>query len=54
MSPPERFQHNHLLGIDPLSAEDLQQVLDLAERFLEINERPIKKVPTLRGKTVSP
>src|SRR3569832_2056406 len=46
------FPHKHLLSIEALSAEDLTTVLDLGDRFLEINERPIKKVPTLRGKTV--
>src|SRR5881275_1555549 len=46
------FGHRHLLGIEALSAHDLTTLLDLGERFLEIAERPIKKVPTLRGKTV--
>src|SRR6187402_631180 len=46
------FAHRHLLGIEPLAAADLETMLDLAERFLEIANRPIKKVPTLRGKTV--
>src|SRR5688572_23587552 len=46
------FGQRHLLGIETLSAEQLTTVLDLGERFLEIAERPIKKVPTLRGKTV--
>jgi aspartate carbamoyltransferase catalytic subunit len=46
------FAHRHLLGIADLTAEEITQVLDLAETFVEINERPIKKVPTLRGKTV--
>jgi aspartate carbamoyltransferase catalytic subunit len=46
------FSQRHLLGIEPLTAEELTTVLDLGERFLEIAERPIKKVPTLRGKTV--
>jgi len=46
------FGHRHLLGIEPLTAADIETILDLGERFLEINERPIKKVPTLRGKTV--
>jgi aspartate carbamoyltransferase catalytic subunit len=46
------FRHRHLLGTETLSAEDLTTVLDLGERFLEIAARPIKKVPTLRGKTV--
>src|SRR5205814_7944017 len=46
------FAQRHLLGIEPLSAAELETILDLGERFLEIAERPIKKVPTLRGKTV--
>ena len=46
------FPHKHLLGIETLSAEDLTTILDLGERFGEIASRPIKKVPTLRGKTV--
>jgi len=46
------FAHRHMLGIEGLSAEDLVAVLDLAESFREISERPIKKVPTLRGRTV--
>jgi aspartate carbamoyltransferase catalytic subunit len=46
------FAQRHLLGIEPLSAAEIQTILDLSERFLEIAERPIKKVPTLRGKTV--
>ncbi len=50
MSRP--FPHRHLLGIEYLDRADIEQVLDLAETFLEINERAIKKVPTLRGRTV--
>jgi aspartate carbamoyltransferase catalytic subunit len=46
------YTQRHLLGIEGLTAEEVRTVLDLGERFLEINERPIKKVPTLRGKTV--
>ncbi|MCG5056376.1 MAG: aspartate carbamoyltransferase catalytic subunit [Myxococcales bacterium] len=46
------FSHRHLLGLEGLSADDLTTVLDLSDRFLEVAERPIKKVPTLRGKTV--
>jgi aspartate carbamoyltransferase catalytic subunit len=46
------FGHRHLLGIEPLAPADIVTLLDLSERFLEIAERPIKKVPTLRGKTV--
>jgi aspartate carbamoyltransferase catalytic subunit len=46
------FGHRHLLGIESLNAAEIGMLLDLGDRFLEINERPIKKVPTLRGKTV--
>jgi aspartate carbamoyltransferase catalytic subunit len=41
-----------LLGIDDLSRDEIYRVLDTAEAMREIGERPIKKVPTLRGKTV--
>ncbi len=41
-----------LLGIDDLSPDEIYRVLDTAEAMREIGERPIKKVPTLRGKTV--
>jgi aspartate carbamoyltransferase catalytic subunit len=41
-----------LLGIDDLSADEIYRVLETAEAMREIGTRPIKKVPTLRGKTV--
>jgi aspartate carbamoyltransferase catalytic subunit len=41
-----------LLSIDDLSADEIYRVLDTAEAMREIGQRPIKKVPTLRGKTV--
>ncbi len=46
------FPHRHLLGIEPLEAPDIQTILDTADGLKEILDRPIKKVPTLRGKTV--
>jgi aspartate carbamoyltransferase catalytic subunit len=46
------FRHAHLLGIEDLDARDVIQVLDTAEVFLEVSRRPVRKVPTLRGKTV--
>jgi len=46
------FPHRHLLYMADLSPKDITQVLDLSDTFLEISTRPIKKVPTLRGKTV--
>lgn len=41
-----------LLGLEGMSAEDIGLILDTAESFKEISSREIKKVPTLRGKTV--
>ena len=41
-----------LLGIEPLTPEEITLILDTAESFREVSERPIKKVPTLRGKLV--
>lgn len=41
-----------LLGIEELSVEEINLILDTAETFRDINSRTIKKVPTLRGKTV--
>ncbi|MDX1502463.1 MAG: aspartate carbamoyltransferase catalytic subunit [Thermoanaerobaculia bacterium] len=41
-----------LLGIAELSVEEIELILDTAESFVEVSARPIKKVPTLRGKTV--
>lgn len=41
-----------LLSIDDLTSDEIYRVLDTAEAMREIGERPIKKVPTLRGKTV--
>lgn len=42
----------HLLGLKGVPKEDIQLILDTATTFREILERPIKKVPTLQGKTV--
>ncbi|MBK7973548.1 MAG: aspartate carbamoyltransferase catalytic subunit [Deltaproteobacteria bacterium] len=42
----------HLLGLEGLSREQIQGVLDVARRMKDVSERPVKKVPTLRGKTV--
>ena len=46
------FGHKHILGIEQLSADDITLILDTAESFKEISTRDIKKVPTLRGKTI--
>ena len=41
-----------LIDIDQLSGDDIQWILEMAESFEEVSTRAIKKVPTLRGKTV--
>jgi len=41
-----------LLGIEDLEREEIEVILETAERMLEIGRRDVKKVPTLRGKTV--
>ncbi len=46
------FNRKDLLGLEELEPHEIQSILDLAESFKEINLRPIKKVPTLRGKTI--
>jgi aspartate carbamoyltransferase catalytic subunit len=47
-----RWQRKDLLGIAELSRGEIELVLDTATSFAEVGARPIKKVPTLRGKTV--
>jgi aspartate carbamoyltransferase catalytic subunit len=46
------FPHKHLLGLEHLTAEEILLILDNASAMKEIFTRTVKKVPTLRGKTV--
>ena len=46
------YRRRDLLGIRDLTADDIIGILDTAENFSEISNREVKKVPTLRGKTV--
>jgi len=46
------FNHKDLLGMGQLSVSDIELILDTAESLKEISLREIKKVPTLRGKSV--
>src|SRR5436853_53767 len=41
-----------LLGIETLTSEEITLILDTAEGFKEVSERPVKKVPALRGQLV--
>jgi len=47
-----QFNKKHILDIESLDQEDITMILDTAEGMKEISERPVKKVPTLRGKTI--
>ena len=47
------FNRKHLLGLEELTADEITAILDTADTFKEISERPIKKVPALRGKTIA-
>jgi aspartate carbamoyltransferase catalytic subunit len=54
--PPDRphvFSKKDLLDIESITEDDIRLVLDTAESMREINQRAIKKVPTLRGKLVA-
>jgi aspartate carbamoyltransferase catalytic subunit len=47
-----KFEKKDILGIKDLTADEINLILETAESFLEISTREIKKVPTLRGKSV--
>lgn len=46
------LSNRHLLGLQGMPKEDIQIILDTAITFREVLNRPIKKVPTLQGKTI--
>ncbi|MDP6372370.1 MAG: aspartate carbamoyltransferase catalytic subunit [Vicinamibacterales bacterium] len=50
--PRTTLRSRHLISIDDLDSEEITLILDTAEAMKEIESRPIKKVPALRGKTV--
>jgi aspartate carbamoyltransferase catalytic subunit len=50
--PARRLAGKDLLGIREMSVSEIELILDTTESFKEISTREIKKVPTLRGKTV--
>lgn len=49
---PATLRSRHLLGIDGLDRREITLILDTAEAMKEIGTRAVKKVPTLRGRTV--
>ena len=46
------LKSRHLLGLEYIDREDIELILNTAKSFREVLERPIKKVPTLQGKTI--
>lgn len=52
MANDYHFNHKHIIDIEQFSSEDIYHILTTALSFKEISTRSIKKVPTLRGKTV--
>ncbi len=46
------WSHRHLLGLEPLSAQDIRHLLHTARGFEEVSTRSVKKVPALRGRVV--
>ena len=46
------LKQKDLLGIESLSVEEINLILDTAKAFKEVSTRDIKKVPTLRGRTI--
>lgn len=45
------FRHRHLLGIEPLHQEDIRTILDLSERYVDLNRQSQKHVDVLQGLT---
>ena len=52
IEPVAALESKDVVGIDHLSPGEIQLILDTAEELLDVAERPIKKVPALRGSTV--
>ena len=48
-----KLSTKHLLGIKDLSTEDIQLILETADNFKDVLQRPIKKVPSLRDITIA-
>ena len=46
------INHKHLIDIEDYTKEEITEILDTAKSFKEVNDRAIKKLPTLRGRTI--
>ncbi|MEJ2001724.1 MAG: aspartate carbamoyltransferase catalytic subunit [Maritimibacter sp.] len=45
------FRHRHLLGIEPLRPEEITTILDLADKYADLNRQPVKRSDALAGLT---
>jgi aspartate carbamoyltransferase catalytic subunit len=52
MNAAESVLGKDLVGLEPLSSEQILALLDTAEAYKDVSERKVKKVPVLRGKTI--
>ncbi|WP_263819499.1 aspartate carbamoyltransferase catalytic subunit [Salinibacter sp.] len=50
---PDGLRHQHLLDLSPYEADEIQYLLDTAQEFREVLDRPIRQVPTLQGTSVA-
>ena len=48
----ERLGYYHEFDENPMTKEDIDKILDTAFKFREVLDRPIKKVPSLKGKNI--
>ena len=47
------WQHHHILDLDDFTRDEIELVFEIADAMTEVLTREVKKVPTLRGKTVA-
>jgi aspartate carbamoyltransferase catalytic subunit len=52
-APDPTLEHRHLLDLSTYSAPEIQHILDTAQAFRTVLDRPIRQVPTLQGTTVA-
>lgn len=52
MTEAARLNRRHLLGLEQLTRQEIELILDTADSFREVIERPIRKVPALRGRNI--
>ena len=51
-TPENGLRHRHLLGLSDYDSDEIELILETAQQFRDVLNRPIRRVPTLRGITV--